>query len=224
MDEQIEDLFIVKESLGKQAAQSQARRALRFGRITQEGSVVIDDKSLSKGDQLKLCLIIRFIASCLDEKIDMESRPSELTQILDQRLEAIGSSLSKLVKEGFAKKGGHGKYSVFPYRINSFLDQLEEQQSPTTTSQPIIKTGVKRKKKAFSGIGAHIQRLVDDGFFSVPRFMSEIVSRLEEENVFRDAKVIDRTIRETFVLKQRVLQKVRNVGGGKATWKYVLRK
>lgn len=234
MDENIEDLFIVKDGFGKQNAQTQAKRALPFGRITQEGAVVIDHRTLTKADQLKLCLVIRHIASSLAENITKEVRAVELTDVLGQRHEAIGAALSRLASEGFAKKEGHGRYSVFPYKIDAFLDYLESDSTrsssgprKTTRKAPgktAKKVARKSKGNSLTGIGKHIQQLIDDDFFKSPRFISEVVEELKKENVFRDSRVIDKTVRDSFVSMRRTLQRVKNADGGKAKWKYVIRK
>lgn len=224
----ISDQFIVKEDSSKDRAMGWAKRLIKFGRITKEGNVLIDDKSLSKGDQVKLALVIRYVGNCLNEEIQRKVRPTELVNVLGQRLEAIGSVLSGLVTQGFARKEGYGEYSAHQYKIDDFLKYLEEVSSngPTSIAHAQKRrriTRVGNKNKTLTGIGVHIQRLIDEGFFIKPRLMSEVSSRLEEENIFRDERVVDTTIRTTFVTRRRVLQRIRNTEGGKARWLYVVR-
>lgn len=222
----IKNLFIVQDDVGTQGAEALAKRALRFGRVTKDGSVVIDDKGLSKGDQLKLALVIRYIGSSLDETILRKIRPTEMTRTLGQRIEAVGAGLSTLAATGFAKKEGRGEYSVFPYKIESFLDYLEKGRGDSEATPKTKARGAKRGKttQPLSGVGVHIQQLIDDGFFEKPKFVSNVIEKLQEENVFRDGRVIDKTIRDTFVSNRRVLQRIRNDGAGKARWLYVVRK
>ena len=222
----IKNLFIVQEDVDKQDAESLAKRVLKYGRVTKDGIVVIDDRTLSKSDQLKLSLVIRYVGSRLDETINRKVRPIELTKTLGQRIEAVGAGLSKLASDGFAKKEGHGEYVVYPYKVGAFLDQIEKESSTDPSSQKTKTRGPKKGKttQPLSGVGVHIQRLVDDGFFKTPRFISEVIDKLEEENVFRDGRVVDKTIRDTFVSNRRTLQRIRNPEKGKAKWKYVIRK
>lgn len=227
-DNNIENLFIVKEGSAKANIEEQAKRVLPFGRITESGAVVIDNRSLTKVDQLKLCLVIRFIGNFFKDDIERQVRPIELTETLGQRYEAIGSTLSKLASEGFAKKDGHGKYSAFPYKIDGFLDYLEKISTPILSipkpKGSRKKTVRKSKGNTLTGIGKHIQQLIDDGFFQTPRFISEVVQELKKENVYRDQKVIDKTIRDSFVSMRRTLQRIPNEDGGRSKWKYMIRK
>lgn len=126
MADDIKNQFIVSDSVNRSSVHALAKKALKHGRITQGGSVVIDNNSLSKDDTVKLALVIRFIANALDDAISQSVRPVELTSVLHERVESVGSRLSKLAKDGFAKKSGYGQYSVFPYKIDPFLDALSE--------------------------------------------------------------------------------------------------
>lgn len=222
MSEDIKSLFIVEDDFGNQNVEEQAKRILRFGRASKSGSVIIDDRSLSKGDQLKLCLVIRHIASSLsDGNITREFRPIELVDILGQRMEAIGSGLSKLASEGFAKKGGPGKYSVYPHKIAPFLDYLESLGADSENGRVRAR---KSKGNSLTGIGRHIQQLINDRFFDTPRFISEVMDELKKEGVFRDSRVVDKTIRDSFVSMRRSLQRIPNQDGGRSKWKYTVRK
>ncbi|MFA5947251.1 MAG: hypothetical protein WC813_04510 [Patescibacteria group bacterium] len=221
MSDDIKNLFIVKGDFNKQTAEEQATRAIKFGRITSDGTVVVDAKNLSKVQQLRLCLVIRHIAHCFQEEIPGTVRPSELVKVLGQRMEAIGSGLSKLASEGFVKKEGHGEYSVYTYKIDAFLSELEK----SADTEGGVRTMKKktRSSKAFTGIGSHIQTLVNDGFFSTPKPMFDVVSELEKNNVFRDSRVIDKTIRDSFIARK-ILTRVKNDGKGKSRWLYVVYK
>lgn len=223
MENDIRNQFIVTDDQSSQNIEIQARRTLAFGRITKDGSIIIDDRSLSKGDQLKLCLVIRYIASNFSEEIGRDTRPSDLTNVLGQRVEAIGSLLSKLTSEGFTKKSSRGNYSIHAHKINHFLDYLERLNSPSNeSSKKVRRSGT--KGNALTGIGKYIQLLIEDGFFNEPRLISEVVFELKKENVIRNPKVIDKTIRDSFVSMRRSLQRIPNEDGGRSKWKYMIRK
>lgn len=223
MSEDIKNQFIVSDEYSNNNIEAQAQRTIPFGRITKDGTIIIDNRTLSKGDQLKLCLVIRYIASNFSEEISKEVRPVDLTGVLGQRVEAIGSLLSKLASEGFAKKISRGNYSIHAYKIDSFLDYLENiRTDDDKTSKKVRRSGT--KGNALTGIGKYIQLLIDDGFFNTPKLISEVVAELKKENVFRDSKVVDKTVRDSFVSMRRSLQRVNNEDGGQANWKYVIRK
>ena len=228
MKDDIKNKFIVDEDHNKERIEEVAGKTLRFGRVTKDGNIVIDDKGLTQDDILKLCLVIRYIAHGLDDSISQSVRPVELTKVLHERMESVGSRLSKLAKDGFAKKAGHGLYSVYPYKIEPFLSQLElvgEGQNEKTITKKRRKSGTStvRKVKELTGVGLDIQKLIDDGFFNTPWFVNEVDTELKKETKYHDPKVIDMTIRKTFVSNRRTLKRIPNTEGGKAKWKYVIR-
>lgn len=225
MTDDIKSQFIVDDNVDKNSVEKLAKRTLKYGRVTREGGVVLDSSDLSKDDVLKLALVIRYIANAFDESIPQSVRPVELTSTLQERVESVGSRLSKLAKESFVKKTGYGQYSVFPYKIESFLDALDGREVSgvkQTTRRRAVSKGT-RKTKELTGVGLDIQKLIDDGFFSTPRFMSELDSELRKETRYHDPKVVDMTIRKTFVSSRRSLKRIPNTEGGKAKWKYVVR-
>jgi len=221
MSDDIRNQFIVTDDFNKQKVEEQARKAIKFGRITSDGTVIIDAKNLPKVQQLRLCLVIRYIAHCLNDEIPGTVSPSGLVKVLGQRTEAIGSGLSKLASEGFAKREAHGEYSIHSYKIDSFLEDLERGGKTDEGSGSSKRVG--RKVKKMTGIGLHIQGLVDQGFFSEPKPISDVVDELEKNNVFRDSRVIDKTIRDSF-LGRKILMRVKNEGKGRAKWLYVVYK
>ena len=120
----IKDRFIVSEDVSEENLREFAERTLVHGRVTKGGTIVIDNKKLTPEDTLKLALVIKYIANQFDETNSASLRPKDATTILNERIESVGSRLSKLAKEGFAKKVAYGQYSVFPYKIRSFLDHF----------------------------------------------------------------------------------------------------
>lgn len=225
MGDDVRSQFIVDENIGQQNVEALAKRALQFGRVTRTGGVVIDVQGLTKGDQLKLILVIRYIANRLDESISRTVRPTELVSTLGQRMEAVGAGLSKLNADGFAKREDVGEYSVHSYKVESFLSDLEELCARVIPSNEKISSRKRRRTTGRStGIGADIRRLVEEGFFDTPKFVSEVSQKLRQENAFHDDRVIDNTLRNSYMSNKRVLKRIPNEGSGKAKWRYVIRK
>ena len=228
MEDDIKSQFIVGNDYNREATRKLASKALKFGRITQDGSVIIDNKNLSPDDKIKLALTIKFLAHNLDEKISASLKPGELTAILGERNEAVGSRFSAMAKNGFAKREGHGNYIIHHYRIEPFLDNLSGREN---SSADKAGGGHKRAKrnnssgelKSLTGIGLDIQSLIDKGFFKTPKFISDTHIELKKEVKFYNPKVLDMTIRKTFVSNRRTLKRIPNEEGGKAKWKYVIR-
>lgn len=219
MTSKLKDLFIVDESQVIQNTEKLIEKALKFGRITKNAEVIIDKTKLSQDNTLKLALVIRFLAHTIDESISATVRPTEMTALLGERIESVGSRLSLHTKAGFFKKTGYGQYMVNHYKIEGFLNELDESKPST----PNKTTRQKRKgngTKSLTGIGLHIKHLVDSGFFSTPKQMSSVVHELAAQNVHRDSRVIDKTMRDIFVTRK-ILSRIDNKGKGKAKWLYV---
>ncbi len=221
--------FIVDESDTRRNTQELIKKVLKFGKVSKTGDIIIEDRSLSKDNILKLALVVRFLAHSLDESIPESIRPSDLTKVMSERIEAVGSRLSVLVKSNFAKKDGYGKYVVHHYKIEKFLAELEYgnvADDPDKTDQNKrgrkIKISQKRGRPVY-GVGADIQNLIDSGFFRTPKFVADVKKKLEEEVKFHDVRVIDTAIRKTFIINKKLLKRIPNTEKGKAKWKYVVR-
>ncbi|OGY85619.1 MAG: hypothetical protein A2458_00370 [Candidatus Kerfeldbacteria bacterium RIFOXYC2_FULL_38_9] len=226
--ESIENQFIVPEDKYTGNVKGLAIRAIKFGRVTESGKIVLDVDNLSKDDALRLCLVLRFIAHEFKEEIVSAVRPVELTGVLNQRIEAIGAGLSKLSKNGFAKKIGRGQYIIHHYKIDEFLTDLEDQQSQSgQTKNSTKKSGNGHSTvstKQLTGVGLDIQMLIDNGFLDKPRLMSDIIDELKKESRYHSDRVVDKTVRDSFVKNRRSLKRIENNNGGKARWVYVVRK
>jgi|GEM_PF-1162116 len=222
--------FIVDESDTRRNTQELIKKVLKFGKVSKNGDIIIEDRSLSKDNILKLALVVRFLAHGLDETIPDSIRPSDLTKVMSERIEAVGSRLSALVKSNFAKKDGYGKYIVHYYKIEKFLAELEHGNEAGDSGKTAqnkkggrkIKIGQKRGKPVY-GVVADIQNLINSGFFRTPKFVADVKKKLEEEVKFHDIRVIDTAIRKTFIINKKLLKRIPNTEKGKAKWKYVVR-
>lgn len=228
MNNSIMSQFIVDDEQVKQNIESLVKKALKYGKVTRNGEIIIENPTISQDVKLRLCLVLRFLANSLEETISEIVRPVDLTKTLGERMESVGSRLSILVKEGFAKKAGYGKYVVQPYRIEKFLNEIDSYDKSLTASGDVeSKTRVRASKKrgphTNSGVGADILHLIEEGFFKIPKLMSEIKKKLEEEVKYHDIRVIDMTVRKTFVSSKKLLKRIPNEDGGGAEWKYVIR-
>lgn len=218
MGEDIKNQFIVSEDHYKGNVEDLAKRAIKHGKITNDGTVIIENKTLSLEKSVMLSLIIRYIAHEFNENIPSTLRPIDLVDVLHQRVEAIGSILSNLKKRGLAKKIDRGQYSVQNYKINDFLDLIDVGRD----SFPSHSSG-KVSHKSNKGVGRDIQKLLDANFFKSPRLMNEVIAELKKEGCFHADRVVDRTVRETFVKSRKIIKRIENSEGGMAKWKYVIR-
>jgi len=227
MKDDLKNKFIVDESHVRQNTERFIEKALKYGRVSKGGDMIIDKAHLSQDNTLRLALVLRYLGHSLDETIPETVRPSELTKVMGERIESVGSRLSQLAKNGFVKKSGYGQYVVQPYKVEKFLDDLEAGEA---TDAPEQKRGGKKKGRRASankksqplaGIGNDIQGLIDEGYFKTPKFVTEVQGKLEEEVRYHDIRTIDTAIRKTFVASRKVLKRIPNPDKGKAKWKYV---
>lgn len=228
MNNSITSQFIVDDDYIKKNTEQLVKKVLSYAKITKNGDIIITDHSLSQDNKVKLCLVVRFLANSLDETIPQYARPIEVTKVVRESIEAVGSRLSRLAKDGFAKKAKQGQYVVYPYRIETFLEQIENKTNRNEISQRTVKSKKRSKgsaegKRAFSKIGQDVQSLVDSGFFRTPKLITEVKQKLEEEVKYHDIRLIDKTIRVSFVSNKKTLKRIRNEDKGKARWKYVIR-
>lgn len=226
MKDDLKSRFIVDEGHARQNTERLIEKALKYGRVSKGGDIIIDRARLSQDNTLKLGLVLRYLGHSIDETISESVRPSELTKVLGERIESVGSRLSLLAKNGFLKKSGYGQYIVQSYRVEKFLDELESGEAAGAPEQKRGKRTARRiggskKSPTLAGIGNDIQGLIAEGFFKTPKFVTEVQKKLEEEVRYHDIRTIDTAIRKTFVASRKVLKRIPNTEKGKAKWKYV---
>jgi len=202
------------------------KKLIKYAKISKSGDIIILDSSLSPDDKLRIALVLRFIAHTFDDTISETITLKELSNLLSERLEAVGSRLSQIMKkENFAKKVNKGVYIVQHFVIDKFLTDLEnKERSIGSGKKRTAKSGAKRKDKAVTGIGKDIlELLINNNFFKTPKTIKEACEKLKEETRFHNPKVVDMTIRKTFVNSKKILKRIPNPDKGKAKWLYVNR-
>lgn len=226
-DRDIKRLLIVDDAdYSKQMAEKLAERIIKYAKISKKGDIIILDNTLSPDDKLRLALTLRFIAHTFDSNISETITLKELAILLSERLEAVGSRLSKIMKnENFAKKIKRGIYSVQYFVIDKFITNLENSERVVGgRKKRSTKNGSKRKDKVVTGVGKDIlEILIKNDFFKTPKKVKEACEKLNEETKFHDPKVVDMTIRKTFVDSKKILKRIPNPDKGKAKWLYVNR-
>lgn len=226
-DNDIKNLLIIDDNNhSKQIIEEFVKKLIKYAKINKNGDIIILDNSLSPDDKLRIALVLRFIAHTFDNNILETITLKELSNLLSERLEAVGSRLSKIVKnENFAKKVKKGVYVVQYFVIDKFLNDLENKDhSVVSGKKRATKSGSKRKDKAVTGVGRDIlELLIKNDFFKTPKTIKAVCEKLEEETRFHNPKVVDVTIRKTFVNSKKLLKRIPNPDKGKAKWLYVNR-
>lgn len=225
-DNDIEKLLIVDdEDYSKDQAKKIATRVVKYAKISKKGDIIIIDNFLSPDDKLRIALVLRFIAHTFNSGIPETISLKELTLVLSERLEAVGSRLSKIIKnENFAKKIKKGVYIVQSFMIERFLTNLENKKTVGSVQgkRKISKTNRKVTNKAVTGVGKDIlDLLINKDFFKTPKTIKEACDKLKQETKYYDPRVVDATIRKTFVSSQKMLRRLPAEGKGKARWVYV---
>lgn len=226
-DNDIKNLLIINEdNYSKQIVEKFAERLIKYAKITKDGDIIILDSSLSPDDKLRIALVLRFIAHTFDNSIPETITLKELANLLSERLEAVGSRLSKIIKnENFAKKVKKGVYLVQYFVIDKLLTDLENKEhNAGDRKKRTMRNSSKRKDKVVTGVGKDIlELLINNDFFKMPKTVKEACEKLEQETKFHDSRVVDMTIRKTFVGSKRILKRIPNPNKGKAKWLYVNR-
>jgi hypothetical protein len=169
--------------------------------------------------------VLRFIAHTFDNAIPETIALKELTNLLSERLEAVGSRLSKIIKnENFAKKVKRGVYLVQYFVIDKFLTDLESKEHSPSERKRKIGGSSKKRDKAVTGVGKHIlELLINNDFFKTPKTIKQACEKLEQETKFHNPKIVDMTIRKTFVDSKKILKRIPNPKKGRTKWLYVIR-
>jgi len=130
-DNDIKNLLIVDgDNYSKQMMEEFAKKLIKYAKISKNGDIIILDSSLSPDDKLRIALVLRFIAHTFDDTIPETITLKELANLLSERIEAVGSRLSKIMKnENFAKKTKKGVYVVQHFVIDKFLTDLENKKN-----------------------------------------------------------------------------------------------
>jgi hypothetical protein len=224
-DNDIEKQLIVDdENYSKERAKKIAEKIIKYGKITKKGEILILDNSLSPDDKLRLSLVLRFIAHIFNSEIPEAITLKELSLILSERLEAVGSRLSQIIKnENFARKFKKGVYVAQYFAIDKFLESLNKKGSVNDIHEKgRHKKTRKITNKTVTGVGKDIlELLINKDFFKTPKTVKEACDMLKQETKFYDPRVVDATIRKTFVSSQKFLRRLPAEKKGKSRWVYV---
>ena len=110
-----------------------------------------------------------------------------------------------------------------PEEIQKITEMLEEHESRLTKLEGLFsskKVVVKDTKKRYKGLAGGIRLLIDNGFFSSPKDLKEIIAELKREGYHNSKAGVASTLSETFTKSQKVLNRIEE----NKVWKYVLRK
>jgi len=111
-----------------------------------------------------------------------------------------------------------------PYRLKAFeviLGSLLSATPAAPISRPITRSRAgEARRPAPTSLAARVQVLATEGFFSEPRSLAEIQSKLIEHGWhYPQANLSTPLVR---LVRQRQLRRLQQIAGGKKVWKYSL--
>lgn len=133
--EEIEKKFIVREDKEKEDYVKLITRLIKFATADEGGFVIIDDtcKDLTVKEKILLVLVVRHLASKLQEKLNRERTINEevsgedLAKFLGVKKAVIQARAKDLKDEGkiFSSQPSSGKYKIAHYAIRKVIESLE---------------------------------------------------------------------------------------------------
>lgn len=104
-------------------------------------------------------------------------------------------------------------------RISKIKKRLEKIEKVLFSDKPQV-SGKMTKQKKYSGLVGGLEYLIDNGFFSKPKLLKEIVGGLKVQNYHYSMASISKILARDFVNKKRILNRIKE---GK-NYMYVIRK
>lgn len=123
--EELRKKFIVEERVEEKRMAEYIERSLKFGKVSRDGSVIIEKRGLAEKDQVGLVLVMRYLANYLDREIHSEVTVKEVSRFLGISEKEANARLSDLTKERIAVRVKRGIYKINLGRIEDFLTYLE---------------------------------------------------------------------------------------------------
>lgn len=123
--EELRKKFIVEERVEEKRMAEYIERSLKFGKVSRDGSVIIEKRGLAEKDQVGLVLVMRYLANYLDREIHAEVTVKEVSRFLGISEKEANARLSDLTKERIAVRVKRGIYKINLGRIEDFLTYLE---------------------------------------------------------------------------------------------------
>ena len=160
------------------------KRVLKFARVTSEGRVILQAKtSMNNINQIKLVLAARFLANKLEPSIKPEVSIDEVVDFTGIEIRQVSARISSLTNvDRFVIKNKRGIFSVAPFFIESFLDEIDK---PQTNSYGSVIFGIDKPMRVVrnipkgSGAISRIRKLKVENFFVEPKTIVDVRNALE---------------------------------------------
>jgi len=106
--------------------------------------------------------------------------------------------------------------------IKKVMDRLSNLESRVSSLEKLMPT-IKETRvvtKEFKGLSGGINKLIDEGFFSRPKSLSQILDEMRRQNYYYSAPAVNTALTRDFMKRKGLLTRL----GKRGEWKYVLRK
>jgi hypothetical protein len=156
-------------------------KVLKFVRVSKDGKVIFQTRgALNNINQVKLVLVARFLANKLEPSISSEVSVNEIVDFTGIEIKQVSARLSTFVNERFAIRSERGVFSVAPFFVEVFLNEIDKRSnsydSVIVSGRPM--TTVKSAPKG-GGASSRIRKLKDDNFFAKPKTITDVRNALE---------------------------------------------
>lgn len=123
--EELRKKFIIEERIEEKRMAEHIERSLKFGKVSRDGSVIIEKRGLAEKDKVGLVLVMRYLANYLEKEIPSEVTVKEVSKFLSIPEKEANARLADLTKEKIAVRVKRGIYKINLGRIEDFLTYLE---------------------------------------------------------------------------------------------------
>jgi len=124
--EELKKKFIIDQTeYEKEKVESHLEKALKYGRITTDGRVILKN-NLTNKEKVGVVLIIRYLANQLDENISKDVSVKEISNYTGIKENQTRARCSDLVGDGVILRVEGNVFRFYPTLIDEFLNNLDQ--------------------------------------------------------------------------------------------------
>ncbi len=159
----LKNMFIVDRSAYEQEKLPEfIKKLMRFCKLDSTGKAIIERNDMSIRDRIVAVAIARFLGNKLNPEFSAEISLEDMNLVLGADKKTVSARISGLLDEGILTRPDTGIYSISPYKIEKFLEELSSKY-PEKTTLPVLSTK-SREKQAINKTHNALKPGVDPGF------------------------------------------------------------
>ena len=125
LDELKKQFLVDKDKYHEEKLPELIKRALVFCKVDKTGAVFFEKGVSTNSDKIRLVLLGRFLANKLDKAIPLIVSLEELSRFIGADRKVVAARIKELIDQKNIKREKKGRYSIYPYQLESVLDNLE---------------------------------------------------------------------------------------------------